>query len=410
MKTGTNSAAKLRQVIAAEVKGVLAQQLLAQSEEFEKKTKSLHDSIAAQVAAATEKALAMRTDDGKVSKGLRLAQILRAYAGGSGDVTKAAEYAKANGMPDEVQKALATAPGSAGGYIVPPGYSADLIELLYNRVAVRALGAVSIPMPNGNMTIPKLTAGVTAQYIGENQGQNSQQQTLGVVSLSWKKLRASVPMSNDLIRFSNPRVDDVVRNDMVNAFAVAEDAAFLTGPGTGNSPKGLDGWITVANSPAAASADGSDLTLVIADLFALPKLLEEANIPFISPGWVFSPRTKYFLMSVRDSVGNFYFLEEMRRGTLLGYPFISTNQVSSSLGTGSDESTIYFGDFNDALIGEADSLMLDVSSEASYLDSGGNLVSAFDLDQTVIRGISRHDFVVRRQESFAKLTTVQWGA
>lgn len=412
MKTSprVNSAKKLREVIAHEVKGVLATQLLEQQAEFEAKEKTLHDSIAAQIAAATDKALAMKAPGGELPKGTRFAQVVRAYAAGGGDVEKAAAYAKESGMPDEIQKALATAPGTAGGYIVPPGYSADLIELLYNRVAVRTLGAVSVPMPSGNLTIPKLTAGITATYIGENQGQNAQQQTLGVVALSWKKLRASVPMSNDLVRFSNPRVDDMVRNDMVNAFAVAEDAAFLTGTGAGNAPKGLEGWITVAHTVTAASADGSDLTLVIADLFSLPKLLEESNIPFISPGWVISPRTKYFLMSVRDSVGNFYFLDEMRRGTLLGFPFVSTNQVSSTLGGASDESVIYFGDFNDALIGEADNLMLDVSSEASYLDSGGSLVSAFDLDQTVIRGIARHDFVVRRQESFAKLDGIKWGA
>lgn len=408
MKTEkVDSAAKLRELIASEAKNAAQEAFAAAREENEAREKELRESIAAQIAEATTKAAEHKK---AAEKGYRLAQIMRAYAGGSGDVVKAAAYAEKHGMHPDVVKALATSPGDAGGYIVPPGYSTDLIELLYNRVAVRTLGALSIPMPSGNLTIPKLTGGVTATYIGENQGQNAQQQTLGVVSLSWKKLRATVPMSNDLIRFSNPRVDDVVRNDMVNAFAVAEDAAFLRGTGTGSSPQGIEGWIPAAHRANAQSADGSDLTLVIADLFRLPRLLEEANIPEISPGWVISPRTKYFLMSVRDSVGNFYFLDEMRRGTLLGKPYVSTNQVPSNLGGGSDESVIYYGDWNDAVIGEADELMLDVSNEASYRDESGTLVSAFDLDQTVIRGIARHDFVVRRQESFAALDVVQWGA
>jgi HK97 family phage major capsid protein len=352
--------------------------------------------------------------DEKVEKGLVLSRIVRSIAAGKGDVDKARAFAEKSDFGPEVVKALATQGNTAGGYIVPPNYSSDLIDLLYNRVAVRKLGAVSIPMPNGNLSIPKLTAGVSASYIGENSGTNAQQPTFGMISLNWKKLAAVVAISNDLIRYSSPKADEVVKNDLTNAFAVVEDATFLRSAGAGNTPKGLDAWIadgtnygSLDHSFAAASADGSDLTLVIADLFKGPQALEEQNIPFVKPGWVISPRTKFFLMTVRDSVGGFYFSEEMRRGTLLGYPYVSTNQVPSTLGGGND-SVVYFGDFNDAVIGESNELMLDVSQEASYLQSG-SLVSAFALDQTVIRGIARHDFVVRRVESFAKLTGVQWG-
>ncbi len=403
-QTKVDSAAKLKEIIAAEAKNAAKEHIAEAREEAiarEKELRSSLDALRAEVAKNTAKAL------GDKRKGIELAQMCRAIAHGGKDHKAAVEYAEKNGFDELIVKALATSPGSAGGYIIPPGYSADLIELLYNKTAVRQLGAVSKPMPNGQMTEPKVTSGITAQYIGENAGQNAQQPVFGVIGLSWKKLRALVPISNDSIRYSSPRSDDAVRNDMVNAFRVGEDLAFLRSPGSGTSPKGIKYWIPAANSNAAQSADGSDLTLVIDDLFSLPRRLEEANIPMISPGFVISPRTKYFLMSVRDSVGQFYFLEEMRRGMLIGYPFVSTNQVPSNLGGGQDESDITFGDFADAIIGESDELLIDVSTEASYKDEGGNLVSAFDLDQTVLRGIARHDFVVRRQESFAELTTVQ---
>jgi HK97 family phage major capsid protein len=311
-------------------------------------------------------------------------------------------------MDDAIVKALATAPNTAGGYVIPPSYSNELIQLLYNRVAVRALGATIMPMPNGTLAIPRLTSGIAAQYIGENQGENAQQPAFGVITASWKKLRATVPISNDLLMFSDPKVDAVVRDDMVTSFALTEDSAFLFGAGTGTSPKGIYNWIASGNKLAAQSGDGSDLTLVISDLFRLPLALEQANIPFVKPGWVFSPRTKYFLMQVRDSVGNFYFLEEMRRGTLLGYPFISTNQIPSTMLPDVNESAIIFGDWVDAVIAESSELTLDTSTEASYL-SGGVLVSAFANDQTVLRGIARHDFIARRIESFAALNNVAWG-
>lgn len=394
---------KLEEFISGVTKGTIMEAFA----EFRKEQESKVSDLRSAFAGLQQKGL-----PDKVEKGVVLARIVRAYASSKGNVDKAREYAEVNDFGPEVVKALATQPNSAGGYIIPPQYSTDLIDLLYNRVAVRKLGAISIPMPNGNISIPKLTAGVSASYIGENAGKDAAQPTFGLITLSWKKLAAVVAISNDLIRYSSPKADEVVKNDLTNSFAVTEDAAFLTGAGSGNSPKGLDNWIEDGGTPdhvqAAQSADGSDLTLVIADLFKGPQVLEEENIPFVKPGWVISPRTKFFLMSVRDSVGNFYFKEEMLRGTLLGFPFVSTNQVSSTLGGGSD-SVIYFGDFNDALIGESTDLMLDVSQEASYLVNG-TLVSAFAYDQTVIRGIARHDFCVRRAESFFKLTTVQWGA
>ncbi len=391
-----DSKAKLEEFIASVTKGTVMEQFAEFRKEQEAKAQEITKSFAA---------LAGNREQERVEKGVTLARIVRAFASAKGDVAKAASYAEANGFGPEVVKALATQPNSAGGYVVPPQYSTDLIDLLYNRVAIRKMGATSIPMPNGNISIPKLTTGVSASYIGENSGSNAQQPAFGVISMNWKKLAAVVAISNDLIRYSSPKADEVVKNDLTNSFAVTEDYTFLNGDGAGNAPKGLHNWITQYGN--AQSADGSDLTLVIADLFRGPQALEEANIPFVKPGWIISPRTKFFLMSVRDSVGNFYFLDEMKRGTLLGYPYVSTNQVVTGPAA-TYYTSIYFGDFNDALIGESTDLQLDVSQEASYLVNG-QLVSAFAFDQTVIRGIARHDFCVRRVESFFRLDQVQWG-
>lgn len=394
-----NTKAKLEEFISGVTKGTIMEAFAEFRKEQEAKSAEVEKSFAARLASARS------PEQEKVEKGVTLARIVRAFASAKGDVEKARHYAESNDFGPEVVKALATQPNAAGGYIIPPQYSTDLIDLLYNRVAIRKMGATSMPMPNGNLSIPKLAAGVTASYIGENSGSNAQKPSFGVISLNWKKLAAVVAISNDLIRYSSPKADEVVKSDLTSSFAVAEDDAFLNGTGSGQGPKGLHNWITQTDN--AASADGSDLTLVIADLFKGPQALEEANIPFVKPGWILAPRTKFFLMSVRDSVGNFYFLDEMKRGTLLGYPYVSTNQVVTGAAATYYQS-IYFGDFNDAIIGESTDLMLDVSQEASYLVDG-NLVSAFAFDQTVIRGIARHDFCVRRVESFHRLDQVQWG-
>lgn len=396
---------KFDELLNGVVKGTVMESFNEIRKENEAKTKEITASVAKQL---QEHSLSLAVEKAAGVKGTKAASLVRLYAASGKNCSKAVEIAKDWGYGEDIQKALATQPLTAGGFIVPPAYSNELIELLYNKTAVRKLGAQSIPMPNGTLTIPKLKTGTPAAYIGESQSDPAQQDVFGVITLAWKKLRATVAISNDLIKYSSPKADDVVRNDLTNQFAVAEDAAFLTGAGSGTSPKGLRNWIT--NGTDATTADGSDLTKVIADLFGCPSRLEEFNIPMDKPGWVFSPRTKYFLMQVRDSVGNFYFQAEMLRGTLLGVPYVSTNQVTNNdPDDGAGDTRIYFGDFNDAIIGESSDLTFDVSAEASY-DNGSGLSSAFALDQTVIRGIARHDFGVRRVESFTSINNVGWGA
>ena len=65
--------------------------------------------------------------------------------------------------------------------------------------------------------------------------------------------------------------------------------------------------------------------------------------------------------------------------------------------------------FADCFIGEDDDMVIDLSKEATYKDAEGNMVSAFQRDQTLIRVIAKHDFGPRHVESVAVLTGVTWG-
>lgn len=357
-----------------------------------------------------EKALlgyAAKTEE-KVEKGVLAARFVRALAAGRGDAGRAAEFAKANykdAVGADVQKALVASSAADGGFIIPPSYSQELIELLYNATAVRKLGAVTIPMPTGSITIPKVTTGVTASYVGEITSPNATAQKLGSIALTYKKLRVTVPISNDLLRFSSPSADSMVRNDILNGWKVKEDATFLRGAGGVFSPKGMRYLAAAANIFGANAT--VNLANVTTDLGLMILKLENANIPFIKPGWIFAPRTRQYLMTVRDGNGNFAFRQEMLGGTLWGFPFASTVQVPTTLST--NQSEIYLADFNDVLIGETSEMSIDTSQEAAYLDENGTLVSAFANDQTVLRVIGRHDFALRRDESVTILTAVTWG-
>lgn len=335
---------------------------------------------------------------------LSLARFVRAVAAGKGDPDRAANFAEKIYGDSGVAKALAAGSATAGGFMVPEQYNADLIEYLRAASVVRKLGALVYPM-NGTTTLPKITSGSAATYIGENENISMTDVRFGLVKATAKKLAALIPISNELIRFASPQADTVVREDLVAAIAEAEDQNFLRSDGTGAAPKGLRYWAPAANRLTVNATVNVDN--VRRDTSRLMLQLMNANVRMRRPGWIMSPRTMVYLMDLTDGQGNKVF-PEMESGRFRGFPFAWTTSVPNNLAvTGTNESEIYFADFADVVIAESPGLIIDVSTEAAYHDGNG-VVSAFSKDQTVIRVIAQHDLVLRHSESVAVLTDVDW--
>lgn len=345
-----------------------------------------------------------------LEKGLMFGRIVRALAAGKGDAEKGLAFVKANwkdaAIIGQMEKALAAGIGPAGGFIVPVEYSTEIIEYLRAQAIVRRMKPTVMPMPTGTITIPKLAGGAAAGYVGENQNISNTQQTFGSLTLTYKKLAALTPVSNDLIRFATPSADTIVRDDLVAAMAVREDLAFLRGDGTANTPRGIRNWIPSGN---ILTMTGSvTLATVTYDLGRLILALKNNNIPMIRPGWMFAPRVEMYLMTLQTSTGNYAFRDEMLQGKLWGLPYATSTQIPTNLGGGT-ESEVYMVDFRDVVLGESEQIILDVSQEAAYYD-GSQVIAAFSQDQTVIRAMSMHDLGMRHDASAAVLTGVTWGA
>lgn len=336
-------------------------------------------------------------------KGIGAGRFLRAVAAGGGDNDKAARFAtKAWGEDNAVSKALLSTDGLA---MVPTEYSSEVIELLSERAVFRSMGPRIIPMPTGSVTIPKITGGATATYVAEGDNITSSQPTFGQINLTWKKCVALVPVSNDFLTLEAAGADAIIRDDTVGAIATREDQAFLRGDGTQNTPKGLKYYVPAANSFSANAT--INLANVTADIAAAILLLREAHCRMLNVGWIWAPRTTMYLKSVRDANGNFAFKDELDTGKFWGFPYMDTTEIPTNLGGGSDESEIHLTDFADVLLGEASTLQVEASTDATYWD-GAALQSAFSRDLTLLRVISRHDLGVRHEESLVQITGVKW--
>lgn len=327
-----------------------------------------------------------------------------------GDIERAAYTAERKFSDNEMArefKALSVTAPAEGGYLVPEVYANEIIELLYPSTVIYSLGARKLGMANGNLNMPKQKAGSRALFAGENRAISKTAPKFGNLKLSAKKLTALIPMSNDLLRSANFDNDVIVGQDVTRQMALGVDWGALLGTGGEFQPLGI------ANNKSVLNIDTSTLDNDLKDergyLTAsfpnyLVALVLKNNVYADGLGFVFNTSVEQYFKSIRDKVGGFIFADEMNKnGTLVGYPYKTTNLIAN----GTDGKTkIIFGNWNDLVIGEQGALEIETSREGSWTDDSGNLISAFENDQTLIRAINNVDTGLRHDESFAVATKV----
>ncbi|GAC1405504.1 MAG: phage major capsid protein [Burkholderiaceae bacterium] len=347
--------------------------------------------------------------------------IVAALKHSPGNLVAGAEFARktmmSNGVGDGVAMALSSVNASGGAVLIPSVLAQTVIERLVPNAVVRGMGPLSLPLNNGNLTIPRLAGGAIAGYIGRDNDAPVSQQNFDDVQLVAKKLACLVPIGNDLIRFAgiDTRVDTLIVEDTAFSMANAEDVAFIRGDGTNSTPKGLRTWCLPQNVLKATPTTGlaaSDLVQAIMhDAGRCVLALRRANIRLRKPGWLMHPDSVQFLGDLLTTTGNKVF-PEIADGMFRGFPIGMTTEIPTNLtssGATGNGSEIYFVDFAEMVIGESMNMSVAISMDAAYTDPAtGNTVSAFQRDLTLIRIITENDFGPRHAEAIAVLDGVTW--
>ncbi len=326
-----------------------------------------------------------------------------------GDVERAAHTAEHLFKDAEMAhefKALSSSSPTDGGYLVPEVYANEIIELLYPATIIYSLGARRLGMANGNLNIPKIKTGSRALFTGETRAIPKSAPKFGNLKLSAKKLTALIPMSNDLLRSTNFDNDVIVGQDVTKQMALGVDWGALLGTGGEFQPLGITNNKGILSIDATSvgeeySSKAGALTAAFPN-FMVAAVLKN-NVYADGLGFAFNTSVEQYFKSMRDNVGGFIFADEMNKnGTLAGYPYKTTNLIETVGG----KTQIIFGNWNDLVIGEQGALEIETSREGSWTDDAGNLISAFENDQTLIRAINHVDTGLRHDESFAVATKV----
>jgi len=302
-------------------------------------------------------------------------------------------------VQSDKQRVMSTGVDSAGGYIVPTEYVAELIELLHARMICRELGATSLSgLTGGKIQIPRQTGGATAYLVAEGAAITPSDNTLGELQMEPRELAAMVKLNNRLVRLSNPSAEVMVRNDMAKQLSKKMDQLCMKGTG-GLQPVGIVNTPGVNSTTMTAVPDPDAL-------YDMQYQCELDNADVDAMGWGMHPRSWNTLRKTKDAEGRYILSSTFGQGTqekrgpvqgiLLGFPYRTTTQLSITLGAGA-ASEIIFGNWAELIIAEWFGLELKASGETS---------DAFEKNQLWVRAIMEFDCGVRHPESFCVDQTV----
>lgn len=317
----------------------------------------------------------------------------------------------------DYKKAMQADDFDAGGSLVEEGMAAGIIPALAPMTVARSLNPQVLPNPTGTLDVRQITGNPSFGWGGEGQNFGTSQATTGSVKVTAKRLGGVVPVSNDLIRYGGPEVEESIRMSILTGLAVAEDSALVRGTGTGAAPKGIRNWAAAGNvfDSSAGHAPGSvTLAAVTTDLGRAIRVLLDGNVnPDIMGGaWIFSPRTWQYLFTVRDGNGNQVFAPMLASGQLFGYPFRRTTQIPDNLNAsasgGNDESEVVFAAMRHIRIYDSPGAEVRAFDGGAYHD-GSAVQSGISLDETAIRAQIRTDLIAEHTEAVAVIEEVVWG-
>jgi HK97 family phage major capsid protein len=281
------------------------------------------------------------------------------------------------------ERAMATTPGSKGGYMVNV-QNMGFIDILRNRSVSMRMGARVLSGLQGNVTFPRQTGKVTVTWqAGEGTSITAADQALGQLSMTPKTCIAITDVSEQLLAQASPSAEAFVMADLASDVAIdGVDAAVINGTG-GAQPLGIKNTTGVATGQDSATA-------TYAKVLAFISTAGAANAIRGNPGWVTNTVGASVLMQRQrfTSTDTPLWTGNMLDGQVGGFNAMSSEQLASG--------NLIFGSWDEVVIGEWGVLELST-------DNGG---TRFNTAQVGIRAMWMVDVLLRYPQAFVVSTNL----
>jgi HK97 family phage major capsid protein/HK97 family phage prohead protease len=271
----------------------------------------------------------------------------------------------------------------------------EFVDLLRPLTILGKFGTNGIPdlrhIPFNVRMTTQMTGGTYA-WVGEGKGKPVGKLTIGEITLKWAKAAGIIVVTDELMRYSSPSVEAIVRNDMLKGMALFSDQQFIDPdfPAIANvSPASITYGATEINPT------GTTATFFRADAATLFNTLFAAGIVPTTGVWIMSNRmaTKFSMM--RNSLGQKEFPDMTILGGMLeGFPVIASEAVDPHSGG----EPIIFVNADDIYFADDGPVTIDASREASLqMDSAPDSPPTAS---TVLTSLWQNNLVALRAERY----------
>lgn len=261
------------------------------------------------------------------------AKLAAALEAKKGHYIAPVDMAKQLGFGDEVQDLVTKATlgtttdaGFAASLVTENRLVGEFVDMLRAATVFDQLtGFRNVPF---NSKIPSQLTGGQAQWVGEGAPKPLTNPTYGEVEIKEHKLAAITVYTQELMRRSDPAVDILVRDDLIEASKTLIDNTFLdAGAATAVRPAGVLNGVTATPNTGTTAANYE------VDLLALVNSFVTANLSLDGSYFVMSETRAAQISLLRDALGNTYFQGMALRGTrtLMGIPVITSQTVGDKI-------------------------------------------------------------------------------
>ncbi|HBO2361316.1 phage major capsid protein [Pseudomonas aeruginosa] len=350
-------------------------------------------------------------------------ELAKTHYGHNEGIVKALEFEARGGKMANIMKATVEAGTTldttwAGPLVQYQNFTGDFVEFLRPRTIIGQFGQGSVPSLNRipfNVRIAGQTSGGNAYWVGEGAPKPLTAFDFTATELRWAKVATIAVLTNELIRFSNPAAERLVRDGLAGAVIERLDLDFVD---PAKAAVANISPASITNGIAGIPSSGNDADAIRADVKALWQPFIDANNPPRNAVYIMDSTTALSLSLMQNPLGQSEFPGlTMNGGTFLGVPAIVSDYLPRDSGGG----MVILANASDIWLADDGQVTIDVSQEASLqmLDNPTNnsatgtpttMVSMFQTDSTAFRAERFINWARRRLSGVSYLTDVSWGA
>jgi HK97 family phage major capsid protein len=275
---------------------------------------------------------------------------------------------------------------SFGGGLVPLDYQSRIWDRLVPMAVALKTGPTIIETNSKTISLPHLTADAAAAWTGEAGTISETDPTGETRTVTPQKIAALTKVSREFADDSNPKVVDLLLQNLQRSIALGVDLAFYNGTGSSNQPTGLKNTSGITTqSMGANGAAPTNLDFLLTAITSVYANNGDSSSTVI----VMNAHVWGELLALKDSQ-NRYLLSSVQNGdapqhAIDGVPVYVTNQLpqTETQGTSNVASSVYVYDAKQVIVVRRQDMRLETTNDAF-----------FTTDQIGIRAISRVAFDV----------------